>query len=63
MELQTTVQVSSNQIKRQEEDNRKLYESLEKANSEIKLLQIRVNDHKRKYSDLESQVMILSEIT
>ena len=56
MELETAVQVSTNQIKRQEEENKSLQDSLENAEATIKLINAQLSEHKRKYSDLEGQV-------
>ena len=56
MELETAVQVSTNQMKRQEEENKRLQESLDSAEANIKTLQTQLSEHKRKYTDLESQV-------
>ncbi|XP_076048504.1 ecotropic viral integration site 5 isoform X3 [Oratosquilla oratoria] len=56
MELETAVQVSTNQMRRQEEENKRLQESLDAAEAQIKTLQSQLNEHKRKYTDLESQM-------
>ncbi|KAB7506775.1 Ecotropic viral integration site 5 [Armadillidium nasatum] len=56
MELETAVQVSTNQMKRQEEENKKLQEALENAQAEVKSLEVQLGEHKRKYSDLEGQM-------
>ena len=56
MELETAVQVSTNQMKRQEEENKRLQEALDAAEANIRTMQSQLGDHKRKYTDLESQV-------
>ncbi|XP_050712480.1 ecotropic viral integration site 5 ortholog-like isoform X5 [Eriocheir sinensis] len=56
MELETAVQVSTNQMKRQEEENKRLQEALDAAESNIRTMQSQLGDHKRKYTDLESQM-------
>lgn len=56
MELETAVQVSTNQMKRQEEENKRLQETLDSAESNIRTMQSQLGDHKRKYTDLESQM-------
>lgn len=59
MELETQVQVSTNQVRRQDEDNKKLADALETAEARIKEQQARCRDHIHKYSDLESKVFNL----
>lgn len=59
MELETAVQVSTNQMKRQEEENKRLQEALDAAEANIRTMQSQLGDHKRKYTDLESQVSVL----
>ncbi|XP_069171325.1 ecotropic viral integration site 5 ortholog isoform X6 [Procambarus clarkii] len=56
MELETAVQVSTNQMKRQEEENKRLQEALDAAEANIRTMQSQLGDHKRKYTDLESQM-------
>ncbi|XP_042207415.1 ecotropic viral integration site 5 ortholog-like isoform X1 [Homarus americanus] len=56
MELETAVQVSTNQMKRQEEENKRLQEALDSAEANIRTMQSQLGDHKRKYTDLESQM-------
>ncbi|XP_047480983.1 ecotropic viral integration site 5 ortholog-like isoform X3 [Penaeus chinensis] len=56
MELETAVQVSTNQMKRQEEENKRLQESLDTAEATIRTMQSQLGEHKRKYTDLESQM-------
>ena len=58
MELETAVQVSTNQMKRQEEENKRLQEALDTAESNIRTMQSQLGDHKRKYTDLESQASV-----
>lgn len=58
MELETAVQVSTNQMKRQEEENKRLQEALDAAEANIRTMQSQLGDHKRKYTDLESQASI-----
>lgn len=58
MELETAVQVSTNQMKRQEEENKRLQESLDTAEATIRTMQSQLGEHKRKYTDLESQVSL-----
>ena len=60
MELETAVQVSTNQMKRQEEENKRLQEALDAAETNIRTMQTQLGDHKRKYTDLESQVSKLT---
>lgn len=59
MELETAVQVSTNQMKRQEEENKRLQEALDAAEANIRTMQSQLGDHKRKYTDLESQASVL----
>ncbi|KAF2352246.1 hypothetical protein FHG87_016997 [Trinorchestia longiramus] len=56
MELETAVQVASNQVGRQEEENKRLQESLEASHAEVKRLQVALGEQRRKFSDLESQM-------
>ena len=56
MELETATQVSSNQVGRQEEENKRLQECLESSQAEVKRLQAQLGEQRRKYGDLESQV-------
>ncbi|KAL1116980.1 hypothetical protein AAG570_004308 [Ranatra chinensis] len=56
MELETQVQVSGNQMKRQDEDNKKLTEQLEACELKMKEQTARCRDHMHKYSDLESKM-------
>lgn len=62
MELETAVQVSTNQMKRQEEENKRLQESLDTAEATIRTMQSQLGEHKRKYTDLESQVSVKQSI-
>ncbi|KAK9499395.1 hypothetical protein O3M35_002439 [Rhynocoris fuscipes] len=56
MELETQVQVSSNQVRRQDEDNKRLAEALEVSESKIKEMAAKCREHLHKYSDLESKM-------
>lgn len=56
MELETAVQVSTNQMKRQEEENKRLQEALDAAEANIRTMQSQMADSKRKCDDLASQV-------
>lgn len=56
MELETQVQVSGNQLKRQDEDNKALAERLETTQSKVKELTSKLKEQQHKYSDLESKV-------
>lgn len=56
MELETAVQVSTNQMKRQEEENKRLQEAVENGQATIRSLEAELSEHKRKYTDLEGQV-------
>lgn len=59
MEWETALQVSTNQMKRQEEEKKRLQETLDAAQAEICTMQSQLGDPKRKYTDLESQVRVL----
>nr|XP_027218012.1 ecotropic viral integration site 5 ortholog-like [Penaeus vannamei] len=48
--------VSTNQMKRREEENKRLQESLDTAEATIRTMQSQLGEHKRKYTDLESQM-------
>lgn len=54
------MQVSTNQMKRQEEENKRLQEALDTAEANIRTMQSQLGDHKRKYTDLESQASVHS---
>ncbi|XP_073973180.1 ecotropic viral integration site 5 isoform X9 [Rhodnius prolixus] len=56
MELETQVQVSGNQVKRQDEDNKRLAETLESSESKIKEMAAKCREHLHKYADLESKM-------
>ncbi|KAK4304856.1 hypothetical protein Pmani_023213 [Petrolisthes manimaculis] len=56
MELETAVQVSTNQMKRQEEENKRLQEALDAAEANIRTMQSQMADSKRKCDDLASQM-------
>ncbi|XP_046977363.1 ecotropic viral integration site 5 ortholog isoform X1 [Vanessa cardui] len=55
MELRTQVQVSTNQLRRQDEELRQLRESLDSALQRERTLQTRQREFQHKYSDLESK--------
>lgn len=56
MELETQVQVSGNQLKRQDEDKKDLKEQLENAEAKEKELSSKLRDQHYRYADLESKV-------
>lgn len=56
MELETQVQVSTNQLRRQDEDNKRLAESLEAAEAKTKEQLAKCRDHMHRYADLESKM-------
>lgn len=56
MELEANVQVSTNQMKRTEEENRRLQETQDTADSTIRALTSELKEHRRKFADLESQM-------
>ncbi|XP_013179511.1 PREDICTED: ecotropic viral integration site 5 ortholog isoform X2 [Papilio xuthus] len=55
MELEAQVQVSTNQLKRQDEETRLLRDSLDAALQRERALQVRQKEFQHKYSDLESK--------
>ncbi|XP_050683639.1 ecotropic viral integration site 5 ortholog isoform X2 [Leptidea sinapis] len=55
MELHTQVQVSTNQLRRQDEELRELRESLDNALQRERALQSRQREFQHKYNDLESK--------
>ncbi|XP_075991374.1 ecotropic viral integration site 5 isoform X3 [Anticarsia gemmatalis] len=55
MELETQVQVSTNQLRRQDEEARQLRENLDAALQRERVLQTRQREFQHKYSDLESK--------
>jgi hypothetical protein len=57
MELETQVQVSGNQLKRQDEDKKDLREQLENAELRERVLVEKLREQQHKYSDLESKVL------
>ncbi|KAG0720777.1 Ecotropic viral integration site 5-like protein [Chionoecetes opilio] len=61
MELETAVQVSTNQMKRQEEENKRLQDKLDTAEANIRTMQSQLGDHKRKYTDLQGQASMKEE--
>lgn len=56
MELETQVQVSTNQLRRQDEEARLLRENLDAALQRERALLTRQREFQHKYSDLESKV-------
>ncbi|ODN02708.1 Ecotropic viral integration site 5 protein [Orchesella cincta] len=56
MELETQVQVTTNQLKRQEDESRRLKEELETSYAQNKDYQSKLKDERRRYSDLESKL-------
>lgn len=56
MELETQVQVSTNQLRRQDEEARLLRENLDAALQRERALQTRQREFQHKYADLESKV-------
>lgn len=56
MELETQVQVSTNQLRRQDEEARQLRENLDAALQRERALQARQREFQHKYTDLESKV-------
>lgn len=58
MELETQVQVSGNQLKRQDEDKKELREQLDKAEQRERELSSKLREQQYRYSDLESKVIL-----
>lgn len=56
MELETQVQVSTNQLRRQDEEIKKQRESLEAAELKDREAAARLLEEQRRYSDLESEM-------
>lgn len=56
MELETQVQVSTNQLRRQDEENKKVREELEAGITREREAAARLLEQQRKYSDLESRM-------
>ncbi|XP_037938194.1 ecotropic viral integration site 5 ortholog isoform X2 [Teleopsis dalmanni] len=56
MELETQVQVSTNQLRRQDEENKKLREELELAVNREKEMSNKAREQQHRYSDLESRM-------
>ncbi|KAL9882254.1 ecotropic viral integration site 5 isoform 5-T7 [Glossina fuscipes fuscipes] len=56
MELETQVQVSTNQLRRQDEENKKLREELETALTREKEMANKAREQQHRYSDLESRM-------
>ncbi|XP_046387850.1 ecotropic viral integration site 5 ortholog isoform X2 [Ischnura elegans] len=56
MELETQVQVSTNQLRRQDEETKKLREDLEQAAAREREHQNRLREEQHRYADLESKM-------
>ncbi|XP_005184064.1 ecotropic viral integration site 5 ortholog isoform X2 [Musca domestica] len=56
MELETQVQVSTNQLRRQDEENKKLKEELDSALMREKEMANKAREQQHRYSDLESRM-------
>lgn len=56
MELETQVQVSGNQLRRQDEDNKAVYEQLELSETKQRDIVVKLREQQNKYADLESKV-------
>ncbi|XP_075228450.1 ecotropic viral integration site 5 isoform X2 [Lycorma delicatula] len=56
MELEAQVNVSVNQMRRQDEENKKLKEELEAAEARERDLNARLKEQQHKYTDLESKI-------
>ncbi|KAK0170931.1 hypothetical protein PV328_008707 [Microctonus aethiopoides] len=56
MELETQVQVATNQLRRQDEGEKQLHEDLEDSNAKVKELTSKLREQMHKYSDLESKM-------
>ncbi|XP_055372066.1 ecotropic viral integration site 5 ortholog [Condylostylus longicornis] len=56
MELETQVQVSTNQLRRQDEENKKLKDELEQSKGREKDLGNKTREQQHRYSDLESRM-------
>ncbi|XP_067639411.1 ecotropic viral integration site 5 ortholog isoform X7 [Eurosta solidaginis] len=56
MELETQVQVSTNQLRRQDEEHKKLREQLEQAVNREKEMSNKAREQQHRYSDLESRM-------
>lgn len=59
MELETHVQVSTNQLRRQDEEKKVLKEDIERAQQRDRELLTKLKESDRKNCDLESKVSIL----
>ncbi len=62
MELETQVQVSGNQLKRQDEDKKDLREQLEAVEQKEREMAAKLREQRYKYADLESKVGTRHEI-
>lgn len=56
MELETQVQVSGNQLRRQDEDNKAVCEQLELSETKQRDIVVKLREQQNKYADLESKV-------
>jgi ecotropic viral integration site 5 protein len=59
MELETQVQVSGNQLRRQDDDNKAVREQLELAETKQRDIVAKLREQQNKYTDLESKVCLL----
>lgn len=59
MELETQVQVSGNQLRRQDQDIKQLREDLEQAATREKEQAAKFREQQHRYTDLESKVCFL----
>ena len=57
MELETQVQVSTNQLRRQDEENKNLRDELEQAAIREREHLTKLREQQHRYSDLESKVI------
>lgn len=60
MELETQVQVSGNQLRRQDQDIKQLREELELSASREKELTAKLREQQHRYTDLESKVNVVT---
>jgi len=58
MELETQVQVSGNQLRRQDDDNKAVREQLELAETKQRDIVAKLREQQNKYTDLESKVCL-----
>lgn len=60
MELETQVQVSGNQLRRQDQDIKQLREELELSATREKELTAKLREQQHRYTDLESKVNVVT---